>query len=363
MNITLVTPAPPGSRKGNRVTALRWARLLRKLGHRVLIRQEYRGEHADLLIALHARRSFAALDAFRRAHPERPVVLALTGTDLYEKIHTDPLARQALELASRLVVLQPLAVEELPTHLRGRARVIYQSCQAPARANRRGRIDHRKSRIAAKFTGPGDLRIPRFRFRSSFDVCVLGHLRPVKDPFRTAQAARLLPASSRIRVLHAGAALSPAMEKKARAEERVNSRYHWLGDLPRWKALRLLARSHLMVLSSLMEGGANTISETIAVGTPVIASRIAGSIGLLGDSYPGYFPVGDTAALAGLLSRAETDKAFYRELKGWCQSLQLMVRPLRELVSWRCLLREFEIASRRKSQRLRKFSRSAQGVR
>ena len=135
MNIILVTPAPPGSRKGNRVTALRWGGLLRQLGHRVRVRQEYRGERCDLLIALHARRSFAAIDAFSRAQPQRPIVLALTGTDLYEQIQTEPLARQALELASRLVVLQPLAVEELPSHLRARARVIYQSCEARPRSS------------------------------------------------------------------------------------------------------------------------------------------------------------------------------------------------------------------------------------
>src|SRR6266851_3289758 len=269
MNIILVTPAPPRSRKGNRVTALRWAALLRQLGHRVRVRQVYRGERSDLLIALHARRSFASVDAFRKSQPGRPIVLALTGTDLYEEIHTDPLARQALELASRLVVLQPLAVEELPTHLRARARVIYQSCQPPSQENRRAKIEQQ---IAAS----ADLPSPMLHSRSSFDVCVLGHLRPVKDPFRTAEAAQLLPASSRIRVLHAGAALSPAMEKQAREEQRVNPRYHWLGDLPRWKALQLLARSGLLVLSSLMEGGANTLSEAIAVQTPVIASQVPG---------------------------------------------------------------------------------------
>ncbi len=69
MNITIVTPAPPGSRKGNRITARRWASLLRQLGHRVAIRQEYRGERCDVLVALHARRSFDAVQAFRSAHP------------------------------------------------------------------------------------------------------------------------------------------------------------------------------------------------------------------------------------------------------------------------------------------------------
>ncbi|HXG11968.1 MAG TPA: selenoneine biosynthesis selenosugar synthase SenB [Gemmataceae bacterium] len=314
MKITLITPAPPGSRKGNRVTAVRWARLLRQLGHRVTVRQAYRGEPCDVLVALHARRSFAAVRAFRRAHPDRPVLVALTGTDLYDEIHTSPIARRALEEASRLIVLQPLGIAELPEHLRPKARVIIQSAEVP-----RGRIAPRKG---------------------VFEVCVLGHLRPVKDPFRTARAARLLPPESRLRVLHVGGALSPAMEKQARAEAAVNPRYRWLGDLPRSQALRVLARCRLLVLTSRLEGGANVVSEAIAAAVPVISSRIAGSVGLLGADYPGYFPVGNTRALAALLHRAETNARFYNSLKAWCRRLRPLVRPARERESWRRLLRE-----------------------
>src|SRR5262249_54667066 len=230
MKIILVTPAPPGSRKGNRITALRWARLLRQLGQRVHIREQYSGEAYDLLIALHARRSFAAVKRFRKAYPDRPIVLALTGTDLYHDIHSDPRARQSLAMADRLVLLQPLGLEELPKRYRGKARVIFQSCEAP-RARPR----------------------PRKGF---FEVCVLGHLRPVKDPLRTALAARLLPATSRIQITHIGSALSPCMAKLAKAEAGVNSRYRWLGVNPRWQALRILARSRLLVLTSESEGGA-----------------------------------------------------------------------------------------------------------
>jgi putative glycosyltransferase (TIGR04348 family) len=317
MNITLVTPAPPGSRKGNRITARRWAGFLRQLGHRVLVRQDYRGERCDLLVALHARHSAGAVAAFRRAHPDRPVVLALTGTDLYEGIHTDPTARQSLELASRLVVLQPLGIEELPPHLRARARVIYQSAEAPL----------------------GKRHPPR---SGLFEICVLGHLRPVKDPFRTALASRLLPPSSRLRVLHIGAALTPDMAEQARAEAAANPRYRWRGDLPRWKALRTLAQSRLLVLTSRLEGGANVISEAIAAGVPILASHIPGSVGLLGADYPGFFPVGDTQALADLLHRAETDAAFYNSLKAWCRRLRPLVRPARERQGWRRLLRELQ---------------------
>jgi putative glycosyltransferase (TIGR04348 family) len=335
MNIILVTPAPPGSQKGNRVTALRWARLLRELGHRVAVRQEYRGERSDLLIALHARRSSSAIEAFRRQQPERPIILALTGTDLYEAIKTDPIARQALELATRLVVLQPLGVNELPSHLRNRTRVICQSWEAHSRG---------KSNRTRKTAIAGNSRSSLHDAHSFFDVCVLGHLRPVKDPFRTARAARLLPSSSQIRVLHAGAALSYEMEKQAQAEQAINPRYHWLGELPRYQALRLLARSRLFVLSSLLEGGANTISEAIVLGVPVLASRIPGSVGLLGARYPGYFPVGDTEALSALLIRVEKDAKFHHKLDAWCRRLRPLFRPVRERESWRRLLSELRPA-------------------
>lgn len=95
-----------------------------------------------------------------------------------------------------------------------------------------------------------------------------------------------------------------------------------------------------MVLTSRMEGGANVVSEAIAASVPVISSRISGSIGLLGKDYPGYFPVGDTRALADLLRRAETDKRFYRRLKSRCRRLAPLFDPKRERLSWAKLLRD-----------------------
>ncbi len=313
-HICLVTPAPRGSRKGNRVTALRWARILRELGRHVEVREEYHGRRCDLLVALHALRSFPSVERYRAENPDGPLVVALTGTDLYGDIHTHPDARRSLELATRLVVLQPLGIDELPESVRAKARVIYQSVPV-------GRV-----RPA-----------PR---RDRFEVCVLGHLRPVKDPLRTARAARRLPPDSRIQVVHVGAALSPEMAEAARAEAAANPRYRWLGELPRWQALRVLARCRLLVLTSKSEGGANAISEAVALSVPVLSSRIAGSIGLLGDDYPGYFPYGDTAALAHLMRRAETGAAFYRTLRSRCARLRPLVDPAAERRRWRDLLRE-----------------------
>ena len=173
-----------------------------------------------------------------------------------------------------------------------------------------------------------------------FRVCVLGHLRSVKDPFRAAMAARLLPADSRVRIFHVGEALSEGTGRRALREMARNPRWWWLGERPRGEALRFLARSRLLVLSSLMEGGANAVSEALALGVPVLSSRIPGSIGLLGERYPGYFPAGDTLALARLLERVETDAAFRSRLQDWCARLAPLFDPEREKRSWQRLLHE-----------------------
>src|SRR6187455_2112676 len=127
MKITLVTPAAVGTRHGNRNTASRWAGMLRELGHRVAVQVSWDGRAADALIALHARRSHDSIVRFARAFPQRPLVLVLTGTDLYRDIRVSAAARRSLELATRFVVLQDMGLSALPAALRARARVIYQS--------------------------------------------------------------------------------------------------------------------------------------------------------------------------------------------------------------------------------------------
>lgn len=320
MNILVVTPAPSHSLHGNRITAVRWAGILRKLGHRVRVAQEYTGQSCDLMVALHAGRSAISVQRYRERQPDGPLVLGLTGTDIYDEILRNPAARRSLDSADRLVVLQPLAISELPGQLRDRARVIFQSAERP------------------KANG-----VPR---EDVFEVCVIGHLRPVKDPFRTARAARLLPPTSKLRVLHLGAALSEDMAKQARAEEAVNPRYQWLGEVPRPKALRTLAGSRLLVLTSELEGGANVISEALAVPVPILASRIPGSIGILGPDYPGYFAAGDTQALAHLLELMELDRGFRRTVTECCARLSALVSPAREAQAWKSLLRELRVRSK-----------------
>ena len=174
----------------------------------------------------------------------------------------------------------------------------------------------------------------------SFDVAVIGHLRHVKDPMRAALAARRLPASSRMRIVHYGAAENPRWAAAAKAEMARNPRYVWRGDRPRAEVGRLLGRARVMVLSSRSEGGANVISEAVAAKVPILASRIDGSVGLLGRDYPGYFPVGDTAALAQLLHRVESDPPYLSRLQRAIARRAPFFRPAREKAAWKKLIRE-----------------------
>jgi len=323
VRVALICPVPPGSRLGNRITALRWQRILRELGHRAFIATTHPSRDFDAMIALHARKSAEAVRASRQTHPARPVVVALTGTDLYHDIHHDLAAQRSLQLADWLIVLHSGAQRELPLRLRHKARLVPQS--AP-------KVGSKPSPAAG-----------------TFDVAVVAHMRKVKDPLRTARAARLLPADSRIRVLHAGRPLSDGMKRAALLEQRANPRYRWLGELPRWKARALIARSRLLAVTSEMEGGANVVSEALAAGTPVIASRIPAMEAILGRTYPGLFPLGSTEALARLLSRAERDPAFLAELRRRCRARRGVVSPARERAALRRLLAE--VGSRLRASR------------
>lgn len=314
MRIEIVTPAPPRSHNGNRVTALRWAGLLEELGHRVTVTTAWSGQPVDLLVALHARRSAEAARAFAGAHPGRPVVVALTGTDLYRDLADSPVAQTTISRADALVVLQERGRDAVPAALRDRVHVIHQSVTLP-------------------WSQP-----PVARSDGVFPVLFLAHLRAVKDPFLPAQAARLLPATSRVRITHLGSEIDAGSADRAAAETAENPRYVWVGDVPRDQALHRLATSRLMVLTSRLEGGANVVSEALATGTPVLSTRIDGSVGLLGEDYPGYFPVGDAAALARLLHRVERDPPFLHALQAGVEARRELTSPARERRAWSELL-------------------------
>lgn len=303
MKIAIVTPAAARVRNGNRNTARRWAAFLRQLGHRVRVQVEWDGSRADLMLALHARRSHASIKRFAECRPASPLIVALTGTDLYRDIRDDRSAQESLRLATRLVVLQEAGLNELAPELRAKTHVLYQSAKA--------------------------IR-PAAPSKKRFEVCVVGNLREEKDPFRCALAAALLPEESRIHVSHMGRALDDGMARQALLLMEKTPRYRWLGESAHWQVRKRLARCRLMVVSSYMEGGANVVSEALAAGVPVIASAVPGNIGMLGADYAGYYPCGDERALAEALYRAETNPAFYERLKAQCEKRKELIRPERE---------------------------------
>ncbi|MFC3286018.1 selenoneine biosynthesis selenosugar synthase SenB [Litchfieldella rifensis] len=299
LKIALITPAGRGSRAGNRATATRWAGLLRELGCRVQLAGPGDDLHQlrlstsppDLVIALHAWRSHAAIRACRQSFPECPLIVVLAGTDVYRFQHSHPeVVHDSLEHATALIGLHACVADDIPARFRSRLHTVLQS--APT--------------LPPGAPEPG---------RRHFHILVAGHLREEKDSLRTALAVRDLPSTSRLRVVQLGRAYSDEWADAARKEMASNPRYQWYGDVPHWRVRQWMARARLMVISSRMEGGANVVSEACVAGLPVIASDIPGNRGLLGSDYPGYFPVADTGALRECLLRAERDPAFVATLR------------------------------------------------
>jgi putative glycosyltransferase (TIGR04348 family) len=314
-----VSPASSGPRSGNRHTAARWAKFLRDSGHKVAVATRWDSGDEDILIALHARKSYSAIEKFHAARLGAPLIVVLTGTDLYRDIRTDPDARRALDLASRLVVLQERGLRELAPRHRAKSRVIYQSA---------------------------DVRFRHAPPTRGFRVAVIGHLRMEKDPFRVALALARLPERRDIEVVHLGAALTPDMRKSAERWMKREPRYRWLGSKPHGEAMHWLARSHVLVVSSVMEGGANVICEAARIGVPVLASRVSGNIGMLGSGYAGYFALSDEKALARLLERAARDSKYYRRLKNAVLARRRLFAPSAEGRAVRRLVREIRVAER-----------------
>lgn len=309
LQITIITPAPRGSRSGNRVTALRWAGLLRQLGHVVRIDCAWTGRDTDVLVAVHAVKSADAVLAASKDRPGIRIVTLLAGTDIYPKFEPSPVTQAALARADALIALQPRALDLLPPALHGKAQTIVQSAMAVSAAK------------AECFTG-----------------IVLAHLRPVKQPMLAIEAVEQLPAAVSIRLVLAGDKLDDEYGDRVADAAARSPRAEWVGPLSRTASKRMLATSHVCLVPSSSEGGANVVSEAIAAGTAILCSAIPGNTGLLGDDWPGTFPAGDATALAELLTRCATDKTFFDELCRRTADLQPMVAPAAERQAWHELL-------------------------
>ena len=322
--VLIVSPAAASANNGNWHTAERWQRFLAPVADAAIggPGDGATPGDADLMIALHARRSADAVRRWRATRPGAPLALVLTGTDLYRDLDHDPRARHSLECASRIVVLQEEALRRLDATTRAKAVVIVQSARA-LRAVRR----------------PGD---PEF--------VAVGHLRAEKDPETLMRAACLLAAEGAAqRIAHIGAALDAELGEAARATAAACPGYRWLDALAHGAARRAIARARALVHPSVMEGGANVVIEAVRSGVPVLASRIDGNVGLLGAGYAGFFPVGDARALAALMRRFVADAAFADHLAAQCAAREPLFLPAAERRAVRGLV--FDLLPARRNAR------------
>ena len=281
--------------------------------YRVKLATDWRADGADdaaLMIALHARRSAPAISAWKRAHG-RPLLLVLTGTDLYRDIDSNGAAQTSLELADALVVLNLLGPQRLALAMQAKCRVLLQSCSQ---------------------------RKPMAKTGRHLRALMVGHLRDEKDPQTYFEAARQLAGRGDILLDHIGAALDPALGAQATALAAALPHYRWLGGRPHAEVRQRIQAAHVLVHASRIEGGAHVVIEALRSGTPVLASRIDGNLGLLGSGYSGCFEAGDAGALATLLQQARDDADMLTALQAQCDARSPLFAPEAEAEALRRLV-------------------------
>ena len=308
--VSVVTPALAGANNGNWQTARRWSQMLRS-HYRVELADRWQGEPADALVALHARRSADSIQRWASERPGRPLAVVLTGTDLYRDILVDPRAQRSLELADRLVVLHERAIDALPPQHRAKAIACFQS--TPSRA-------------------------PLAKTTRHLRCVMVGHLREEKAPQTYFEAVRRLAHRHDILLDHIGDALDPALGDEARGLREACPHYRWLGGLPHGTARGRIQGAHVLVHTSRIEGGAHVVMEAIRSGTPVLATRIPGNVGMLGPDYAGYCEPGDAEGLAALIERCRDEPAILDKLCRQCAARAPLFEPARERATLLALL-------------------------
>ncbi|MDA7868506.1 glycosyltransferase [Akkermansiaceae bacterium] len=267
MKVCVASPYPLSELKGNSVTTDRIVAILREGGVDARGSHGYDNEPADVLISLHAVKGAPAVFDFQQKLPIGKVIVLLTGTDIYEGLpEGSQIGHDALRAADRIVVPQEAVIRRLPEEVRKKTLVI------------RASLD--------------PISIKAAPILSPFVISVVGHPRPVKRPFLTIETVARHPEWRDIEVWQIGQALDEESRKTAESWAQKEKRYRWFGGLPREESLARCAASSLTINSSVLEGGANAVLEAMTMGVPVLASRIEGNVGLLGEGYPGYFDEG-----------------------------------------------------------------------
>jgi putative glycosyltransferase (TIGR04348 family) len=301
-SICIISPALAAANNGNWQTARRWQRMLSSK-YQVEIMLQWDGKPYDVMLALHARRSADSIAQWAAKLPDRLLVVALTGTDLYRDIAVDPMAQQSLKLAHRLVVLQETGPKSLPLEFQGKCKVIYQSTP------RRKSVEKTTHRLRA---------------------LMVGHLRSEKSPETYFATAKALEHEKNIFLDHIGAPLDAELGAQARQLAKEVLHYRYLGEQTHGQTRVRIVRAHVLVHPSRIEGGAHVVMEAVMSGTPVLASRIDGNVGMLGEGYDGYFPLGDAQALANMLLRCKNEPQFLDHLNKQCALRSPLFEPQSE---------------------------------
>jgi putative glycosyltransferase (TIGR04348 family) len=305
--VLIISPGLAADNNGNWQTARRWSQMLRGcartriLSHWPAPNESTQG--AVAMLALHARRSADSIEAWASAHPGQGLAVVLTGTDLYQDIQSDAASQRSLALAQRLVVLQDKGPQALPPQYLDKTRVMFQS-------------------TTTRKTLPKNTKFLK--------AVMVGHLREVKSPQTLFQAARLLLSRPDIHIDHIGVALETPMGVQARLTEADNPKYRWLGGVAHEATRWHIQRADVLVHCSRLEGGAHVVMEAVCSGTPVLASRVDGNVGMLGEDYAGYFDWGDAKGLADLLTRCRDDSPFWTDLRAQCEARSPLFQPAKE---------------------------------
>ncbi len=307
LDVLIYSPYHTDDVAGNTVTAQRLARQLgeseeEKWAVKIITPQDELVQ-ARCLIVLNAWRSRQVIERFQEKNPEASVVIILTGTDInHEKIHDDQWeVRQTMAKVDRLVVLQAEAVKNLPVELKSKCEVILPSVNLPPGLKHQGSEG------------------------GQFRVILAGRFRPEKRPELVLAACRDLPSNTELSLEWYGAMTSDQA-----------AHFSWKGEVCQQELWQEIALSDAFLNASSEEGGANAVCEAIALGVPVIASRISGNIGLLGRCYPGYFEEGE---LSSFLEKVSQDRVLYGEMKAAVIERQPLFDDRQESQAWRSLVR------------------------
>lgn len=308
MNFLILFPDNKKAVTGNFCSALQYERILESLGNNVELINKYDNQEAEVLIAINADKNNSDIRKFHTDNPKSKIILILSGTDIYP--FPSNRAIDSMEISNVLVLLQSQAFNQVPEKYRKKSSVIHQSIE-------RLKLDSQA-----------------LKSDSEFKVVLISNIRPVKDPLIAPRACQMIPASSKLKITHVGYCLDSKFEDLLFKESKNNDRYEWIGGRSVLETRTILSQSDLLLITSQHEGAGRVVGEAVQLEVPIISTNNDGVMGVLGEEYEGYYPVGDVEALTALLIKAEKDKSFLEHLNLQCKNKKTLFSVEEETKSW-----------------------------